>query len=172
MFLSLDQPRIFLSCLVIGVVSGLVYEPFSFLKLLFKNKTFGHFLDVLWLAVCSFILIFLGVKFSLSEFRPYMYFSMLIGAYLYNLSFHKIFAFLENKLYNITNKVFLKLSGKVKEFNERRKEKKSVLGSAVRNDNASNFVSGNRNLSNSGNSLKKKQNRRVGRGNSVSKIPN
>lgn len=172
MFISLDQPRIFLCCLFIGIVCGLVYEPFSFIKLIFKTNAVNHVLDCLWLIASLFVFTYLGVIFSLPDFRWYMFLSVLLGFYFYEESFHKVFAFLENKLYNIISKSFSKLFKKLKVKNERRKEKKNILGGSVRVNNAGNVTRGNRNLSNGGNIHAKKQNRRVGRGNRLLKNSN
>lgn len=120
MFLSLDQPRVFLVCLLCGVFVGLYYEIFYLLKKFIVNNTLKNSLNVIWLASSSVIYTAFSVKFELPDFRLYLFLAVIVGILLYKFSFHKVFAIFTNRVYNITNKINLKIKGK-KFKHERRK---------------------------------------------------
>ena len=143
MFLSLDQPRIFIICLLIGIISGVYYEIFSVIIRFIKIKWLVHTLKSTWLVSCSLIYITFSLIYEFPNFRGYMAIGVGLGLYLYKLSFHKVFAIFTNKVYNIV----IKLSNKIKAHNERRKEKASILGSAVGANNVYNHFSGDNHVS-------------------------
>ncbi len=143
MFLSLDQPRIFVICLLIGIISGVYYEIFALVIKFIKVKWFVHALQGVWLISCSLIFITFSLIYELPDFRGYMAVGVGLGIYMYKLSFHKVFAIFINKVYN----VIIKLSNKIKASNERRKEKAGILGGAVGVDNVYHHTRGDNNLS-------------------------
>lgn len=143
MFLSLDQPRIFVICLLVGVISGVYYEIFALVIKFIKAKWAIHTLQGAWLFSCSLIFITFSIIYELPNFRGYMAVGVGLGIYLYKLSFHKVFAIFINKVYN----VIIKLLNKIKASNERRKEKAGVLGGAVGADNVHHHTRGDNNLS-------------------------
>ncbi len=155
MFTPLDQPRIVLVCLFIGVLSGVFYEFFHFLKLIFKSDFLLQILNGLWAFSSFFIYLKVSTDYYFPDFRIYMLLFILIGVIIYLLSFHKIIAFFSNWVYNkITNIII-----RVKSLYDRPKEKKSFFRRFIRHDNA---TSGNRidnSLSVSRHVAKKKPNR-------------
>lgn len=143
MFLSLDQPRIFIICLLVGIISGVYYEIFSLIIRFIKLKWLVHVVKGLWLVSCLPIYITFSLTYEFPDFRGYMAVGVSIGMYLYKLSFHKVFAIFINKVYNIV----VKLLNKIKASNERRKEKAGILGGAVGANNVHHDTRGDNNLS-------------------------
>ena len=168
MFLSLEQPRVMLACIFFGILFGVYYEPFLFICYFIKKRAVKE--SVKFIAILTFSIPFtlLSSAYSFPDFRAYMPICVGIGAILYKFSLHKAVAILNIRVYNVIKITFKKANS----INERRKEKKSVLSSSIRYDNASNVTSGYHNLSNGGNIHKKTKNRRVRRGNCISKISN
>ena len=161
MFQTLEQPKIFLLCLFIGVVFGIYYEPFYFVKLLFKKSLIKKIIKIISIILFAPIFVKFSLIFDFPDFRLYMVLAIFTGALLYKVSFHKPIAILLNRVYNVIRKLFFRLKQGIKRRNERRKEKKSILGGAVRDNNANNGVSNNNNLSTRRNIHKKKPNRKV-----------
>ena len=143
MFLSLDQPRIFIICILVGIISGAYYEIFSLIIKFIRLKWLVHTVKGLWLVSCLPIYITFSLTCEFPDFRWYMAVGVSIGLYLYKLSFHKVFAIFINKVYNI----IIKLSNKIKASNERRKEKAGVLGGIVGANNVHHDTRGDNNLS-------------------------
>ena len=156
-FISLDQPRVFLVCVFIGIICGVFYLPFYTALLFIKNKVIKHAIKGLWLVLSSIIFITVNLVYEFPNFRAYMVVGVAVGVYLYKLSFHKVFAILLNKVYNRINK----LIKKVKASNERRKEKAGILGVSVGANNVNNNLGSNINLSTHRNIHSKKQNSRT-----------
>ena len=155
MFSSLDQPRIVAVCLFIGVIIGVFYEPFYFLKLIFKHNIIGQILNGLWLFLSSFIYIFISTIYNFPNFRGYILIFIILGCLIYLFSFHKIIAIFENKVYNILIKIFKR----VKTLYDRPKEKKGFFRRVVGTNNAYNDTRFNNSVSISGHFRKKKTNR-------------
>ena len=105
MFLSLDQPRIFIICLLVGIISGVYYEIFSLVIRFIKQKWLIHAVKALWLVSCAPIYITFSLICEFPDFRGYMAVGVWLGLYLYKLSFHKVFAIFTNKVYNIVIKI-------------------------------------------------------------------
>ena len=155
MFSSLDQPRIVLVSLFIGVVIGAFYEIFYLLKLIFKGKVFKEILNAIWIFLSSFIYIQISTSYSFPNFRVYTVVFMVVGVIIYLFSFHKIIAIFLNRVYNIITKIFKK----VKWFYDRPKEKKSILRSPIRRDNVNSHSFSSTSVSISRHTRKKKTNR-------------
>ena len=168
MFQSLDQPRVFLVCVLIGVLSGVYYEPFGFIKKFIKQAFIKHVINGVWLTSCSLIFISFSLLYEFPNFRLYMSVGVGFGIYLYKLSFHKVFAIFTNKVYNILNK----LVKKIKANNERRKEKANILGGFVGAYNVNHDTRGNYNLPTRRNIHAQKQNSRTRRGDRISSKTN
>ncbi|MBR2322624.1 MAG: spore cortex biosynthesis protein YabQ [Clostridia bacterium] len=168
MFQSLDQPRVFLACALIGVLSGVYYEPFALFKRFIKKAFVKHVINSVWLTSCSLIFITFGLTYEFPNFRLYMALGVGVGIYLYKLSFHKVIAIFTNKVYNITNK----LVKKIKAYNERRKEKANILGGFVGAYNVNHDTRGNNNLSTRRDIHAQKQNSRARRGDRISSKTN
>ncbi len=156
-FISLDQPRVFLACVFIGIICGVSYLPFYTVLLFIKNKIIKQVVKGLWLGLSSLIFIAVNLIYEFPNFRAYMVVGVGVGIYLYKLSFHKVFAILLNKVYNRINKLIKKL----KVSNERRKEKAGILGVSVGANNVNHDISGNINISTRRNIHSKKQNSRT-----------
>ena len=157
MFSSLDQPRIIFVSLFIGVIIGVFYEFFYLLKLFFQGKVFKEILDAVWISSSAFIYIQISAEYSFPNFRLYTLAFIVIGTIIYLFSFHKIIAIFLNRVYNIIVKLFKR----VKRFYDRPKEKKSILRSFVRSNNANSHSSGSTSVSISRHIRKEKANRTI-----------
>ena len=156
-FISIDQPRVFLACVSIGIISGVIYLPFYLVLQFIKINFVKHIVNGLWLTSCSVIFTYFNLIYEFPNFRAYMVVGVVLGIYLYKLSFHKVFAILLNKVYNVINKLIKKIKAK----NERRKEKANILGGFVGVNNVNHNLGGDINLSTRGNIHSKKQNSRT-----------
>ena len=119
-----DQFLMFLLCMAIGFMGGLLYEPFSFLRLLFgcdtKRKTLGIILDVgffISFTVLSVIAVFL-LKFP--ALQAFWWIGYAVGGIIYLKTLHKIIAFLEKVCYNVLVKMAKKARKKDKTLKKRR----------------------------------------------------
>ena len=99
------QFAVFGLCLFIGFLGGVLYEPFSFLRLLFgcrqgKNKILGGVIDTAFWLSFTILSTALGFAFGFPAFRVYICLGYVLGGIIYLKSLHRIVAFLENLWYN------------------------------------------------------------------------
>ena len=157
MFLSLDQPRVFAVCLIIGIISGVFYEVFGFIICFIKQRLIKHAIKFVWVILCLPIFITISYLYEFPDFRGYMALGVALGIYLYKLSFHKVFAILQNKVYNIITKLVKNKRSR----HERSKKKANIFGGTVGIDNVDGDSGVNNLLPVSRNIHKKKQNSRA-----------
>lgn len=136
MFVSLEQPRVILACLFIGVIMGVYYEPFCFIATFFKNRKAKEIVKCTWLITFAPIYTLLSLTFKFSDFRLYNVICVLIGCAFYKFSFHKAVAIFTVKVYNVIKITFLRLKLRFTNKDERRKEKARILRVFKRTDNA------------------------------------
>lgn len=124
-----EQFAVFGLCLIIGFLGGILYEPFSFVRLLFgcrvgKNKIIGAGLDI---AFCvGFTLFSTAMAFALRfpSFRLYMCVGYGLGGIIYLKSLHRILAFFQNLCYN-------KVTQWIKKAKNRKKLLKKEVGKGL-----------------------------------------
>lgn len=92
------QLPVFLLCVSVGVLGGVLYEPFSLLGKCFK-KCRAVF-DTAFFVAFALLCVLTAAKYELPSFRGYMYLGNAIGGIIYLKSFHRIVAFFENMCYN------------------------------------------------------------------------
>ena len=95
-----NQIFIFFVCVSLGIVAGPVYDFLFCVRYPFKRKWVTIVTDVLFFALFAGGYLFVSVLFSLPGIRVYMFAGCLLGFFLYLKSFHKIVAFLTEKIYN------------------------------------------------------------------------
>ncbi len=110
---SQNQFVIFCLCVMIGIVGGVAYEPFSFIRLVFKchkekNKIVGYIADVLYCLFFTIFSMYAAYLFHFPAFRGYMLAGYLIGLIIYLKIFHRIVAFFEKVCYNSITKLVKK----------------------------------------------------------------
>lgn len=119
------QIYVLIVCLFSGILGGVLYEPFYFIRRVARNRIVGIVADILFFILFAAVFVLLSVIYDFPDVRPYMIVGAFGGLLLYLISAHRIVAFLFEKLYNIAKKTFLRfrraLSGKT---NERRKVQK------------------------------------------------
>ena len=100
MFITSNQFYYFCACITFGVFFGVFYSIFKvfFVKLQYKLIVFLDILIYL-LFVILFIIFAYAMKFP--SFRIYMPFGVLLGKFLYSISFEILLAKLVKKGYNI-----------------------------------------------------------------------
>ena len=130
MFLSLDQPRVFAVCLIIGIISGAFYEVFGFIICFIKQRLIKHAIKFVWVILCLPIFITISYLYEFPDFRGYMALGVALGIYLYKLSFHKVFAILQNKVYNIITKL-VKIKGQGMNEAKKRRIFSAVLSGLI-----------------------------------------
>ncbi len=146
----------FLSCVFSGVVSGIFYEFFYLLKVIFNKNFINIILDVIYLTLASFICRFLFFHYNLSNFRLFYFIGVILGLVIYLNSFHNIIAFSINLVYNKINNFIKGLF-----FDVGTKKKKSSISGAVGLNNVSVCVHNDNSLSNDNDFCKEKSNRRI-----------
>lgn len=155
MFLTLSQPRIIVICIAIGILSGVVYDVIYFFTQYFNNKIVNFFKDLVYFIITAFLFTMVSVKANLGNFRFYMALLVGLGAYLYIKSFHKIIAKIYIKVYNVINKLLIKVK------NARRKEKKGALCDNEWNSNVTRYYDNDNGISISGHYKKIQQNKSI-----------
>lgn len=116
---SKNQFYIFCFCLAIGFVGGLMYEPFSFIRKLFKhqkplNKIIGVIADLLYCLTLTALCIFTAYLLHFPDFRLYMILGYAIGLIIYLKILHRTLAIFEKVCYNMFTKVVKKAKSKKK----------------------------------------------------------
>lgn len=109
------QVFIFLTCVLCGVCSGVVYDVLylarTFVcglnkaKFTVKDKIFTCLCDLIYFVVFAVMFVFISVTFEFYSIRLYMLAGCALGAIIYLKSLHIIIAFLIRKVYNSIEKV-------------------------------------------------------------------
>ncbi len=115
MFATNNQLFIFLSCLSLGIASGVVYEFFYLLKKVVRLKIFKYIFTLIFFIVLSILYVALSVYFEFPSFRLYMYIGVLLGLVIYIKSFHYFIAILLKKGYNKLKREGVRKNGYSKE---------------------------------------------------------
>ncbi|MDE6585777.1 MAG: spore cortex biosynthesis protein YabQ [Clostridia bacterium] len=159
---------IFMICLFVGIVSGVVYDVLYVARVCLcgvdkkvytvKDRVFIAAADILYCLVFAAGFIFTSVMFDFEGLRLYMLAGCLIGALLYLKSFHLIVAFSAKKVYNKVSKYTESKSGRTKEKPHRR-------GNHGKRNNLSDNSGKRSHLSAGGNSRRVKKARRIKSGN-------
>ena len=113
-----NQFTVFCICIAVGLLGGILYEPFAFLRMIFgcprgKSRPVGIALDIAFFAAFTVCTVFAGYLFRFPDFRVYMWIGYALGGIIYLKSLHRIVAFVEKICYNILR---LKAKGKKKLF--------------------------------------------------------
>lgn len=114
-----NQFSVFLLCICVGLLGGILYEPFALTRLVLgcergKSKPFGVALDVLYWLCFALLTVLAAFVFRFPEFRTYMWIGYALGGIIYAKTLRKIVAFLENMCYNKIIKVIKKAKKKEK----------------------------------------------------------
>ena len=116
----------FLTCVLIGIIGGIIYETVSLLALPKPQKCKRFFRAI---ADVSFFLLFAGLciyvltMLKFPAFREYYYLGFAVGLILYIKTFHKAVAFFKKICYNCIRKLVNCLKSRK---NFRKKEEKSL----------------------------------------------
>lgn len=100
MFVTANQIFIFLVCIYAGLLSGVIYDIFFFIKKFCGGQIFDIVLDVLFFVIFAVIYIFISFIFEFPVFRLYMFLAAQLGLLMYIKSFHILFANVAKKIYN------------------------------------------------------------------------
>ena len=103
MFVSSNQLYYFCACITFGVFFGIFYSIFKVFSIKFPYKLFV-FLDILIYLLFVIIFTIFAYAMKFPSFRIYMPFGVLLGKFLYSISFEIILAKLVKKGYNILNR--------------------------------------------------------------------
>lgn len=83
-----------------GIIAGVLYEFFYLIRRFVKLRALKIFFDVLFFFLFAAIFIFVSVVFDFPKMRLFMIIGAFLGFFIYNRTFHRIVAFLIEKLYN------------------------------------------------------------------------
>ena len=105
-----NQFTIFCICIAVGLLGGILYEPFAFLRMIFgcprgKSRPVGIALDIAFFAAFTVCTVFAGYLFRFPDFRVYMWIGYALGGIIYLKSLHRIVAFFGNVCYNKITKL-------------------------------------------------------------------
>ena len=120
-----NQLLVLMICMFSGVLTGILTEIFSFVRLFVKGKVSVMIIDSLIGISAAFIFFIVGVLFYLPDFRLYMAVGILLGFWFYHESLHRILAILEKRLYNKCRSCLKRIRIRQAAANERRKAKKN-----------------------------------------------
>ena len=120
MFVSEGQLVIFIFCVALGFLIGIIWSIFSILREVFQLRIFRLFLDVLFFVVSILFYVLYANLLNFPSFRFYMPIGVFIGLFFYCESFHYILAKCIKRLYNITVKYTVKV---IKRFKTKRTSK-------------------------------------------------
>ena len=115
MNVSLGQFCIFLTCVSIGGVFGIVYTLFYIVKSLIKNNAVKILLDCFLFVLLTFFYVLISYLLNFPSFRIYMAFGVILGLILYQESFNFILAKFSKKIYNIIIKKIKSKKSKAKD---------------------------------------------------------
>lgn len=158
MFVTDNQIFYFCESLFIGIICGIIYEPFGFFSGITGKRAVEIATDIIFFIFVFFAYFFLSVFFSFPKFRFYLYAGTIIGFMLWQLSAHKILAKCYKPVYN---RIYLL----------RRKINDGIKNAAARigrNGNGGNTVRSSHSVFGvpvSGNGRKKVKNRKIANGN-------
>lgn len=104
-----NQFAYFSICIAVGFLGGVLYEVFSFFRLIFgckrgKNRILGGIFDVSFCLIFGIFAVFSSYLLHFPDFRGYMWFGYGLGGIIYFKFLHKIIAFFENLCYNKLSK--------------------------------------------------------------------
>ena len=119
-----NQLIIFIICVVVGFLGGVLYEPFSFTRKVFrcgtKRKKLGIAIDVCFFVTFAFASVLLSHLLCFNDFRVFWWIGYAVGGIIYLKSLHKIIAFFENVCYNKVTKLVKKAKIKEKTLKKRK----------------------------------------------------
>jgi hypothetical protein len=119
-----NQLSVFIACMAIGFLGGILYEPFSFVRRLFrcdtKRKKLGIAVDTLFFTVFALLSVCLNYLLNFNDFRIFWWIGYILGGIIYLKSLHKIIAFFENVCYNKVTKLVKKAKNQEKALKKRR----------------------------------------------------
>lgn len=105
---------IFLTCLLVGISSGLVYDLLYAARIFvcgtdktaytIKDKIMTIVCDLVYFCVFAAMFVFTSVLFEFYELRLYMLIGCALGAIIYLKSLHILIAFMLKKVYNVIAK--------------------------------------------------------------------
>ncbi len=95
-----EQLRIFLLCILIGIVGGVLYDVFFLLRAPLRMRWVRILCDFLFCIAFGAVYLLFAVSFRMPPLRFYYILGLTLGLFLYLKSFHKIVAFFSEKLYN------------------------------------------------------------------------
>lgn len=101
-----NQFIVFCFCIAIGFIGGILYEIFSFFRLIFRVKErkmqiIGALFDILFCLSFALFGIFSAFMLDFPSFRVYMCIGYLVGGIIYLKSLHKVVAILKKVCYNV-----------------------------------------------------------------------
>lgn len=122
---SQGQLARFLTCVLLGLVGGVIYECTSLLSLPWRRKAkavMRGVADVTFFALFAILCVWVLTMLNISAFREYYYLGFAIGLILYIKTFHKALAFFKRICYNTITKL-VKCPKNRKNFREKGEEK-------------------------------------------------
>lgn len=149
MFITLTQPRDFILCVSIGIISGIIYDIIYLLTNHINKKIVTIIGQLIYFILASVLFTKLSQIFSIGNFRLYMAIGVMVGLLIYIKSFHKTIAKIDKKVYNKINIIKTRIINLFRKVYERRKKAKGVIGGGIRRGNVTMYVSGNKRIPNS-----------------------
>ncbi|MGN1318155.1 MAG: spore cortex biosynthesis protein YabQ [Lachnospirales bacterium] len=92
MILSMnEQFYLFFSSIAIGIIGGFVYGIIRIFRIYISHSLLGIYIeDILFWLIFAVVFFLTMLCLNYGELRPYIYFGLLIGGFLYRLFIHKL----------------------------------------------------------------------------------
>ncbi len=105
------QTEIFLLSLGFGFLLGILYDVFRTLRLIIsKSASFTVFMDVMYFAVCAFLIFSFNLVVDSGKIRLYVMFGDLLGWLIYYFSFGEISIKISNLIISSVRRFFCVVS--------------------------------------------------------------
>ena len=122
-----NQFTFFLLSVAVGLVGGLLYELFAFVRFLCrcngeKRKILGIGIDICFCISYAIMAVFVSFYLHFPDFRGYMCIGWLLGGAIYSRILRKTVALCEKVCYNVFVKIVAKAKSKKKALQKERME--------------------------------------------------
>lgn len=106
LYQTLQQPRLLLYFLILGLVGGLIFDLGNFIKFLFLNKKIPCIiLDIIETLLCLFIIFYCNLKLNYGIIRLFPFICFMFSFIIERYTFGKLIAKIYLSCYNLLIKI-------------------------------------------------------------------
>lgn len=101
-----SQEQIFLFFFIIGLIIGFIFDFFKVLRKSFKTSDYITLMeDIIFLIICSIIIIAGIIKFNGGEIRLYIFLGIFFGILIYSLTISNLYVIILYEFVKICKKI-------------------------------------------------------------------